>query len=88
MTITRRHAADTVAATLAAETCCSPADLRRMGVHVTELVPDRSDSALRRRFPRREESLDYRFHGRRCNRVCYSEVDTVGKRPIPECLAG
>ena len=29
-----------------------------MDVHVTELVPDRSDSGLRRRFPKREESLD------------------------------
>ena len=58
MTVTRRYAAETVAATLAAEACCSLADLRRVGVHVTELVPDRHDSALRRRFPRREESLD------------------------------
>ena len=58
MTVTREYAAEVVAATLAAEACCSPADIRRLGVHVRELVPDRHDRALRRRFPRREESLD------------------------------
>ena len=58
MTVTRRYAAETVAATLAAEACCSLADLRREGVHVTELVPDRSASPLRRRFPLRKESLE------------------------------
>ena len=58
MKVTRRNAAETVAATLAAEACCSLFDLERTGVHVTEFVPDRHDSALRRRFPRREESLD------------------------------
>ena len=58
MKVTRRSAAETVAATLAAEACCSLADLERTGVHVTEFVPDRHDRALRRRFPRREESLD------------------------------
>ena len=58
ITVTRRYAAEAVAATLAAEACCSLADLRRMGVHVTELVPNRHDSALRRSFPKRDESLD------------------------------
>ena len=58
MTVTRRYVAEKVAATLAAEASCSPADFRRLGVHVRELVPDRSDSALRRRFPQRAESLD------------------------------
>ena len=58
MTVTRRYAAESVAATLAAEACCALADLRRSGVHVTELVPDRHDDPLRRRFPERKESLD------------------------------
>ena len=58
MKVTRRYAAETVAATLAAEACCSLADLERARVHVTEFVPERHDRALRRRFPRREQSLD------------------------------
>ena len=58
MKVTRRYAAETVAATLAAEACCSLSDLERTGVHVAEFVPDRHDRALRRRFPRRKESLD------------------------------
>ena len=58
MTVSRRHVAESVAATLAAEACCSLADLRRNVVHVKELVSDPDDSALRRRFPLRKESLD------------------------------
>ena len=58
MTVARRYVTETVAATLAAEACCSLAVLRSEGVHVTELVRDRDDSPLRRRFPERKESLD------------------------------
>ena len=44
-------------AALAAEACCDPSDLRTVGVHLSELSPDRAANPLRRRYPLREESL-------------------------------
>ena len=55
--VTRPYAFETVAAALAAEACCSPANLRTEGVHLSELSPDRAANPLRRRYPLREESL-------------------------------
>ena len=55
--VTRVYAFDTVAAALAAEACCDPSDLRTVGVHLSELSPDRAANPLRRRYPLREESL-------------------------------
>ena len=44
-------------AALAAEACCDPSDLRTVGVHLSELSPDRAANPLRRSYPLREESL-------------------------------
>ena len=55
--VTRVYAFDTVAAALSAEACCDPSDLRTVGVHLSELSPDRAANPLRRRYPLREESL-------------------------------
>ena len=55
--VTRAYAFETVAATLAAEACCDPSDLRTVGVHLSELSPDRAANPLRRRYPVRAEDL-------------------------------
>ena len=55
--VTRAYAFDTVAAALAAEACCDPSDLRTVGVHLSELSPDRAANPLRRRYPIRSEDL-------------------------------
>ncbi len=49
--VTRVYAFDTVAAALSAEACCDPSGLRTVGVHLSELSPDRATNPLR------EESL-------------------------------
>ena len=55
--VTRVYAFDTVAAALSAEACCDPSDLRTVGVHLSELSPDRATNPLRRRYPIRSEDL-------------------------------
>ena len=57
MSVTREYAADVVAAALAAEACCDPADFFTEGVRVFEMTPDRGANPVARRFPVLERSL-------------------------------
>ena len=57
MSVTRQYAAGAVAATLAAECCCSPSDFYSEGVHIFELTPEQAANPLARRFPVLEDSL-------------------------------
>ena len=57
MSVTREYAAEAVAAALAAEACCDPADFRSGCVRVFELTAERSENPQARRFPVLEHSL-------------------------------
>ena len=57
MSVTREYAAEAVAAALAAEACCEPADFRSGGVRVFELTAERARSPVARRFSVLEHSL-------------------------------
>ena len=55
--ITRRYAAEAVAAALAAESCCDPSDFGVEDVRVFELSHNRVSNSPARRFPILEDSL-------------------------------
>ena len=57
MFVTRRFAAEAVAAALAAESRCEPSDFHSEGVSVFELTPERATNPLARRFRQLEDSL-------------------------------
>ena len=57
MSVTREYAAEAVAAALAAEACCEPADFRSGGVRVFELTTERAGDPMARRFSVLEHSL-------------------------------
>ena len=85
--ITRRYAAEAVAATLAAEASCRPADLRAGEVRLSELAPGWRDDLLRRRFRLPEDSLAITTMGSGVIVSGDAEMDAVGRRAVPRCDA-
>ncbi len=57
MYISRSYAAESVAATLAAEACCLPEAFAEDALQISEVTSSGSLNPMRRRFPRREFSL-------------------------------
>lgn len=57
LSVTRRYAAEAVAAALAAEACCEPSHFFAEGVHIFEMTPERAENPLARRFSLLEHTL-------------------------------